>query len=160
MGFKNNIKGSVKAFICGALIANLSVGAMISANAKSSAQGATLYYSEYGYNYNATNIISTGSDSKGKYAIASTNVSGSGGQSIPPGYMGVMARIYDRNGRYIDSSNIKYNSAGVSSMSVSVTTRDITSSQAFYSEGIVEAYYGDGYRARIPGRTPNLNDYT
>lgn len=47
MGLKNNIKNSVKAFICGALIANLSVGALISANAGSSNSGLVYNFSDY-----------------------------------------------------------------------------------------------------------------
>lgn len=52
MNVRGNIKSSVKAFICGALIANLSVGSIMSASAASSARGQSNSSTSNGYTYN------------------------------------------------------------------------------------------------------------
>lgn len=159
MGLKNNFKNSVKAFICGALIANLSVGSIMSASATSSAQGQKLTFSDTGYNYNACNIIATGSDSKGRFATASTTISITNGSSMPAGQMGACAFLYNSSGSYIDSSSIKYSSANVTSIAVPVTERTITYS-AYYSYGYVEVWNGSGYSSYQPYRSPNLSDFS
>lgn len=160
MNVRGNIKSSVKAFICGALIANLSVGSIMSASAASSVRGQSLIFSNSGYNYSACNIINTGSDSNGNYATASTTISVTNGSSMPAGQMGACATIYDRSGRYISSSGIRYNSANVVSIARPITIRNITGSTAYYSMGYVEVWNGNGYTAFYPDRSPNLNDYS
>ncbi len=158
MGLKNNIKNSVKAFICGALIANLSVGALISANAGSSNSSLVYNFSDYGHTYNAWNNMTTGSDSNGKYATAATSISCT--TSVSGVTMGVQPRVYDSAGNLKTYGEWKYNSDGVSAMMFSQTYRIISGSPAFYSQGYVQVWMGTGYHTYGTYRTPNLNDYT
>lgn len=105
-------------------------------------------------------MISTGSDSQGKFATASTICNIVKGSPVQAGQMGANASIYDRNGHYISSSGMRYNSANVTSIAKPLTIRNITGSTAYYSDGYVEVWNGDGYTTFFPGRSPNLNDYS
>ena len=159
MALRNNIKGSVKAFICGALIANLSVGAMISANAKSSATSQTISKTVNGVNYSYNNIISTGSDSNGMYATAGTSVGS--GKASAAGMMGARPHLYDdRSGLIIKSGEWKYNNSNVYSILNTVTVRNYLNPPPVYSYGEVKLWNGYDYNTEKTLKTPSINDYT
>lgn len=159
MGLKNNIKNSVKAFICGALIANLSVGSIMSASAKSSATGQSYSKTVNQVTYTYNNIISTGSDNNGMYATAGTSVSSN--KVSTSGMMGARPRIFHGgSGIIIKDGEWKYNSGKVYSILNTVTLRDYLNPPPVYSYGEVRLWNGYDYNTEPTLRSPSINDYT
>lgn len=159
-GVKNNVKSSIKAFICGTLMGALSMGSVAAVNAQSTATGNTRNYTLNGYSYSAYNMIVTGSNSDGKYATASTILSHNG-TGLPTGYMGSRPRLYEAStGIVIKYGSWKYNSNGTLSMLNPVTVSGYVNPPTVYSQGEVELWNGDGYDTYYTYRTPNSSNFT
>lgn len=92
MGLRNNIKSSINAFICGALIANLSVGSLISASAWSRSSGTTVFATVGNYEYGSYYYIISGRDGRGNYATGGSVIEVQSGGTPPSGHMAAMAR--------------------------------------------------------------------
>lgn len=159
-GLKNNVKSSIKSFICGTLIGILSIGPAASANAQSSVNSASFTVSHAGYSYRVYNSIITGSDSNGKYATAATIIGSVGGVSVPAGYMGSKPKLYDADGYVVDYGEWRYNSSNTISMYNPKTLRGFSGSPAVYSQGQIKVWMGTDYYTYGTYKTPNLNDYT
>lgn len=159
-GVKNNVKSSIKAFICGTLMGALSMGSVAAVNAQSSANSGSFTVSHGGYSYNSYNTIITGSDSQGKYATGGTVIGSVGGVTVPAGYMGSRARLYSESGSLAYYSDWRYSSSGTITMYNTKTARNFSGSPAFYSQGQIKVWMGTDYYTYGTYKTPNLNDYT
>lgn len=157
---KNNVKSSIKSFICGTLIGILSIGPASSANAQSTATSSTRNYTVNGYSYSAYSMVVTGSNSQGKYATAST-VTSYNGSGLPTGYMGSCPMLcHGTSGIVIKYGQWKYNSSGTLSMYNPVNVSGYLDPPIVYAHGEVQFWNGNGYDEYYTHRSPNSSNYT
>jgi hypothetical protein len=110
------------------------------------------YETENGYNYYFYSYA-TSFDSSSIYGLVKCMSNGSG--NIPIGYMGVHARLYDKNTTLITSSDWYYNQNAVAG--IGATTSFIYTSGTYYSKGEVDLYNGNSYTGYEAYGTPYLS---
>ncbi|OPX87833.1 MAG: hypothetical protein A4E53_02331 [Pelotomaculum sp. PtaB.Bin104] len=75
--------------------------------------------------------------------------------TLPAGYLGAKACLYNSAGSLIKSSSIKYTTTSIDWVS-QATSYQIWSG-TYYSKGVTYYFDGDGYIAEDTLKTPNLN---
>lgn len=79
------------------------------------------------------------------------------GSTVPAGYMGVQARLYNSSGQLIQSSMWFYNSSNNAlSLDFKMWKPDNLSRGTYYSKGQTSAYNGDGYYVLGTAQSPNV----
>lgn len=143
---RRNLKTAAIAFVIGILFST-SITVVLAAEA-SSPYGS---YGPYlGYTYLNQAVINTG-----PYSVnAHTTVQTESSTSVPTGYMGAQARLFDSSGTLIEYSNMTYNDSPTSIMSTLAYT--INRPGTYYSHGISAAYTGNGYDYYYTFKSPYL----
>lgn len=89
------------------------------------------------------------------YLGAGTDVSNQAYVSVPAGYMGAKARLYNSSNVLVDFSTMEYNSVSVISFGV-LFQRNSYPRGYYYSKGITAAYNGNGYTQYTTLQSPNI----
>jgi len=144
------IMGKHKFRICAFLVVFLlsaSAGAVLAGTASSNWFN---YGPVNGYYYENAAIVVTGSSGAWATTIAET----SNKQTVPAGYVGAQARLYNSEGSLKLSSNWMYNSSS-NVTGVQPSTSIYTTRGTYYSSGFSQAYNGSGYNNYGTYRSPN-----
>lgn len=129
-------------FVIYALVLGVFFGGAGTALAGTASSPYYYYGPVLGYNYdNQATVVAETSPLVG--AWAATWVGQDGYLSVPPGYMGAKARLYDSSGILREASNWVYNNSSANAFDV-LTPTDSTPG-TYYSYGISAAYNGNGY---------------
>jgi hypothetical protein len=151
--FKKSLIGLV-------LIAILMANALAAfAGSATSAQG---YYTVYNHNYFNESSITTGIDPNGKpYANAYTGAMCNPcepSNSVPAGYLGAKARLFNASNQLISQTEFVYNSSSDwVEYSDSARLSPAVLGAAYYSYGITAAYNGNGYTTYYTFVSPSQN---
>lgn len=104
-----------------------------------------------GYSYrNQAEIYSTTDGAVGNSYVERSDVG-----NVPPGYMGVQARLYDSDGYLLDYTSFSYNINTCHGMWEVTDAYDVPG-WYYYSKGYTKAYNGNGYNTYSTNRTPNM----
>ncbi|GMQ64192.1 hypothetical protein [Vallitalea maricola] len=144
------IKGFVYLFLIFSIILttdNMIVNASI---ARSEYEYATVYNKKYRY-YSQVNILNNGAEANvGIYYMGP-------GYSVPTGYMGLQARLYNSSGVLVHSTDWTYNSGEAGMMGKGGAT--ISKIGTYYAKGRVRMYNGNGYNTYTTNSTPYVQFY-
>lgn len=147
-------RSDVRVVLVGVLVGFL-VGAAIPVAMASSAQSPYGYYTVYGIQYrNHATVVVNPSGSSG--VLAYTGASAYPQQTVPAGYIGVLARLY-RNDALVKQAGYFYNSEPLVGMSRSTSPNYTAKHGAFFSYGVSRAYNGSGYGSFYTFKSPSLN---
>lgn len=87
-------------------------------------------------------------------ANATTWVGGNQSSTVPTGYMGGYARLYNASGSLKEYAGWVFNNSPVYAMAVTTPTDGVH--QSYYSYGITAAYNGNGYNYIYTYQSPDL----
>lgn len=136
---------AIPAFIMGIVLGSAGVALATTASGPYGYYG-PIYGYQY-YNEAGVSTISTG-------ANATTWVGSYQDSTIPIGYMGGFARLYNSNGVLEKYSSWTYNASAVYAMAVTSPTDGVH--QSYYSYGVTAAYNGNGYDYYYTFKSPDV----
>lgn len=147
---KKYIKDMLKSFTCGALIGSVCWCFAINTTAASANGNPKTVTSADGISYTMQNSISTGNNTVSAHTFIAAS------QVVPAWNIGVKPILYrSSNGAIVSEGDWDYSSVDSSGFYKSESINS-NSSEYFYSWGWASYWYGSGYKAYQPEKTPSL----
>jgi len=147
-------KKSLRAFVTGMMIGLMVYGFASTAYA-GIATGSNSVASGCGYTHRAYNMIHTYTSNGVKRAKATTGVLNN--QTIPSGYVGVIAKLHNGSGALVKESSWTYNPIARDGWGSNIT-QDSASGER-YSEGAHKVWQGSSYTTHGTFRSPSQSVY-
>lgn len=145
---RKNIKAAIVAFVVGIFFSISAAAFATTVNSSWKYFGPVL-----GYNYQ--NMASAYSDGSG--VSASTILETYNGiTSVPVGYLGVSANLYDNYGNLVKAIGWQFNN--ISTYYWSASTAKYYGSGTFYSQAATEVYNGNGYNVYYTYQSPYIQN--